>query len=156
MIFLDSSYESWKNEALFVKIGTRVYGRTYGLICFLGPSGSNAVCMPQTTRSSIFLRFYNFTGFILWFFRKGGSVCKNWNQGPRLMARNVFWVQVGCLCVNVVSTPQSPRSRIFVRLQNFIEFISWFLRKRVPAFENWSQDSGLTAAYVFWVQEAQT
>ena len=48
-----------------MKIGTRVYGRTYGLICFLGPSGSNAVCMPQTTRSSIFLRFYNFTGFIL-------------------------------------------------------------------------------------------
>ena len=113
------------------------------------------VC-PQTTRSSIFLRFYNFTGFILWFFRKGGSVCKNWSQGPWLMARYVFWVQVGCLGVNVVSTPQSPRSRIFLRLQNFIEFISWFLRKWVPAFENGSQDSGLTAAYVFWVQGAQT
>ena len=45
------------------------------------------------------------------------------------MARYVFWVQVGCLGVNVVSTPQSPRSRIFLRFQNFIEFISGFLRK---------------------------
>ena len=30
-----------------------------------------------------------------------------------------------------------------------------FLEKMSPVCENWSQDSGLVAGYVFWVQVAQ-
>ena len=39
-----------------MKIGTRIYGTTYGLTCFLGPSGSNAVCMPPDHKVKYFFK----------------------------------------------------------------------------------------------------
>ena len=67
---------------------------TYGCICLLGPSDPNVVSSPQTPRSINFLRFHDFTGFVLWFLRKWGLVCENWSQGSGLMAGYVFWAQV--------------------------------------------------------------
>ena len=55
----------------------------------------------------------------------------------------VFWAY-GLICLlgpsdpNVVSEPQTPRSRNFLRLHNFIGFMSWFLRKWGLVCENCS------------------
>ena len=71
-----------------------------------------------------------------------------------------FWTY-GWICLlgpsgpNVVCRPQVPRSRHFFRFYNFIELISWFLRKWSPACENWSQGTELMAGYVFWAQVAK-
>ena len=68
---------------------------------------------------------------------------------------NYGWIRLlGPSSPNVVSRPQIPGSRNFLRFNKFIGFISWFLRKWGPACESWSQDSGLMARYVFWAQVA--
>ena len=56
---------------------------------------------------------------------------------------------------NIVSRPQTPWSRIFLRFHNCIGFISWFLRKWGPVCEKWSYGSGLMAGYVFLAQVTQ-
>ena len=56
---------------------------------------------------------------------------------------------------NVVSGSQTPRTRNFLRFHDFIEFISWFLRKWWPVCENCSYGSGHMAWYVFLTQVAQ-
>ena len=74
-----SSYNFGEHEALFVKMKLRFW------TCFirlLGLSGPNVVSKSQTTRSRNILRFSNFVGFILWFWRKWGYVMKN---GPRVL-----------------------------------------------------------------------
>ena len=40
---------------------------------------------PRPQDQEIFLRFYNFIGFISWFLRKWGPVCENWSQGSGLL-----------------------------------------------------------------------
>ena len=46
---------------------------------------------------------------------------------------------------NLVSRPQAPRSRHFLRFYDFIGFISSFLKKWGPVCEYWSEGSGLMA-----------
>ena len=51
---------------------------------------------------------------------------------------------------NVVSRPQSLKSITWnLKFQDFIGFMSWFLRKWGRFCWNWSQSSRLTARYVF-------
>ena len=158
MILLDSSHDSWENEVLFMKTGARVVDLDW--IRLLGPSGPNVVSRSQTPKSRPFLRFQDFNRFISWFLKKWGPDCENWSQGSGLMAGYVFWTY-GWICLlgpsglNVVSRPQTPRWRHFLRFHDFIGFISWFLRKWGLVYKNWSQGSGLMAAYVFWAQVAQ-
>ena len=108
-----------------------VFG-TYGRIPLLDIRAPNIVFMSQTPKSSTFLRFHNFIGFISWLLRNWGPVCKRvtlwfWSYG---------WIRLpGPSGSNVVSSPQNLISRNFVRFHNFIGFISWFLRKYDPAFE---------------------
>ena len=54
---------------------------------------------------------------------------------------DVFWAQVSG--PNVVSRPQTLRSRNFLRFHDFMGFISWLLRKRGYACENCSYGFGL-------------
>ena len=56
---------------------------------------------------------------------------------------------------NIVSRPQTPWSKIFLRFHNCIGFISWFFRKWRPVCEKWSYGSGLMAWYVFLAQVTQ-
>ena len=51
---------------------------------------------------------------------------------------------------NVVSRPQTPKSRIFLKNHGFSGFVLWFWKKWGPVCENWSYGSGLTAWYMFW------
>ena len=67
---------------------------TYGLIHLLGPSGPNAVFKPQTPRSTNFLKFHNFIGFISQFLKKGSPVCENWSLCSELIIWFIFWTQV--------------------------------------------------------------
>ena len=92
---------------------------TYGWIDLLGPSDSNILSRPQAQRSMNFLRFHNFIGFISWFLRKWGLVCENWSQGSGFMVGYVFWPK----WLNVVSRPQTPRSKDFWRFHDFTGFI---------------------------------
>ena len=127
---------------------------TYGWIRLLDPSGLNVVSRRQVPRSKHFFEFHNFIGFTLWFLRKWGPVCENWNQGSGLMASYVF-CPLGPRSPNVVSMPEVQRSRHFFRFNNPIGFVSWFLRKGGPVCENSSQGSKLMAGYVFWTKVAQ-
>ena len=89
---LDSSYDSWKNEVLFVNIGARVL--ELWLDTSPGPKSTKLVPRPQAPKSINFLRFYNFNGFSSWFLRKWGLACENWSQGSGLAAGYVLWAQV--------------------------------------------------------------
>ena len=99
----------------------------------------------------ICLIFCDFIGFISSFFKMRSCL---WILGLG------FWTY-GWICLlgpsgpNLVSRPQAPRSRHFLRFYNFIGFISSFLKKWGPICEYWSQGSGLMAEYVFWAQVAQ-
>ena len=53
---------------------------------------------------------------------------------------------------NVVSSPQTPKSRNFLRWFNdhgFNGFIFWFCKKWAPVCENWSYGSGLTTWSIY-------
>ena len=63
MIFLDSSNDSGESEVVFVKTNVRAQN----FLRLLGPSVSNIVSRLQIPKSSNFLRFSNFIGFILFF-----------------------------------------------------------------------------------------
>ena len=123
---------------------------TYGWIPLLGSSGLNVVSRPQVPRSRHFLKFHDFIRFKI--LKKMRSCLSKLEPG--------FWTY-GWICLlgpsgpNVVFRSQAPRSRHFLRFHNFIGFILWFLRKRGPVCENWSQGSGLMARYIFWAQVGQ-
>ena len=51
--------------------------QTYGKVCLLGPSGPNVVSRLQTPKSNNFLKFCNFIGYILFFWRKWDPVSEN-------------------------------------------------------------------------------
>ena len=122
--------------------------RSYGLIHLLGPSAPNIVSRPQTPKGQDFLRFHDFIESKLWFWIKWGPVCEKLMVG--------FW-SYGLICLlgpsgpNVVSRPQTPKSKYFLRHYDFNGFILWFWKKWGPVYENWSYGSELiTAWYVFW------
>ena len=121
--------------------------QTYGLIHLLCPTCPELVFRPQTPSSWNFLKFHNFIGFILWFWRKWSPVCENWSHSSGLMAE--------CLLdpssPNVVSRPQATRSRIFLIFHDFTGFISWFLRKRGP-LAKWLSVFLRTKWFWVWVQ----
>ena len=133
MILLDSSHNSWKNEVLLVKIWAKVLDLWLDIL--LGPSGPNVVSRSQAPRLKFFLRFYDFIGFISWFLRNWGPVYENWSQGSWFMAGYVFY-SLGPSAPNLVSSPQVPRSRHFLRFHDFIGLISLFLRKWGLACDN--------------------
>ena len=54
-----------------------LYIKSYSFVSLLIPSSPNVVSRPQTWRSWNFLRFYNFIGFILLFWRKWGFFYEN-------------------------------------------------------------------------------
>ena len=124
---------------------------TYDWICLLGPSGPNVVSRPQTPRSNFFWGFRSLLDHLM-------IVDKMKSQFWKLQPG--FWTN-GWICVlgprfpNVVSRPWAPRSINFLRFQNFIRFILWFLKKWGLVWENWNQGSALMAAYVVWAQVAQ-
>ena len=55
---MDSSHVSWENDDLFIKIAATA-------LDILVPSDPNVVPVSQTPRSTNFLRFHDFIGFIL-------------------------------------------------------------------------------------------
>ena len=113
----------WKLEIVF---------GTYGRIPLLDTRDPNIVSMSQTPKSSTFLRFHNFIGFISWLLGNWGPVCER----VTLCFWSDSWLRLlGPSGSNVVSSPQNLTSRNFVRFHNFIGFNSWFLRKYDPAFE---------------------
>ena len=124
IILLDSSHDSWENEVLFVNIwvrvldlwldnsfakgfGCRVVGLvvgfwSYDLIHLLEPSGPNVVSRPQTPKLSNFLRYHDFSGFILWLWKKWGPVCENWSYGS--------WLKAWCIfCQRLWNCPNWPK-----------------------------------------------
>ena len=110
----------------------------------LGLSGQKLVFSLQTQRSRNFLRFHNFIGFILWFFKKWGPVCKKWSYGSN------GWIHLlGPSCPSVVSRPRrAARSVSFLTFQNFIGFILCFLKKWGLACQYWSQGFGLMHVWI--------
>ena len=109
----------------------------------LGLSGQKLVFSLQTQRSRNFLRFHNFIGFILWFFKKWGPVCKKWSYGSN------GWIHLlGPSCPCVVSRPRAARSVSFLTFQNFIGFILCFLKKWGLACQYWSQGFGLMHGWI--------
>ena len=133
MILEKMRYCLWKLEPGF---------STYDWTCLLCPSGPNVVSRPQALRSRIFWRFYWIHLMIL---EKMRSCLWKLEPGFWTYGWYVFWVQV--VGLNVVSRPQTLRSRYFLRFCDFIGFISRFLKKWGPACENLSQGSGLMARY---------
>ena len=109
---------------------------TYGLMRLLDPHDPNVVSRRQIPKSRHFLRFLNFFGINLWFWRKWGTICENWSWGSRLMAWYVVRTQVAQ--IYLVSRPQIPKSRNFLRFHNFIGINLRFQKKWGNVFENWS------------------
>ena len=140
MILLDSYHVSWENESCLWKLEPGFW--PCGWICLLGPSGPNVVSRPQAPRSRHFLRFHDFIGFTSWFLRKWGPVCKNWSQGSGRMARFVSLAGHQPTGPNVVSRPQSPRSKHFLRYHDFIGFTSWFWENEVLCSCLWKLELG--------------
>ena len=142
MILLGSFHISWGNESCLWKLEPGFW--PCGWICLLGPSGPNVVSRPQAPRSRHFLRFHDFIGFTSWLLRKWGPVFLK--IGARVLDLWLDWI---CLLdpsgPNVVSRPQVPRSRHYLRFHDFIGFTSWSLRKWGLACENWSYCSWLMA-----------
>ena len=126
---------------------------TYDWICLLGPSGPNVVSRPQTDPKVNF--FFEVSGFYwihLMILDKMKSQFRKLQPG--------FWTNgwirlLGPSFPNVVSRPWAPRSVNFLRFQNFIRFILWFLKKEGFVWENWSQGSALMAGYIVWAQVAK-
>ena len=91
----------------------------------------------------ICLIFCDFIGFISSFFKMRSCL---WILGLG------FWTY-GWICLlgpsgpNLVSGPQAPRSRHFLRFYNFIGFISSFLKNQGPVCEYWRLSSGLMVGY---------
>ena len=119
---------------------------TNGLIRLLGPSGPNVVSRPQTPRSNIFFEISWFYWIHIMIIMKMRSCLRKLE--PRFWTYDLIWF-LGPIGPNVVSRPQTPRSKSFLKFHNFIGFISWFLRKGGPVCENWSQGCRLIARYVF-------
>ena len=109
---------------------------TYGWIHLLGPSGSNIVSRPQVPRSvKTFFQISWFYWIHLMILEKMSSCL--WNMEPGFWTYD--WIRLlGPNGWNVVSRPQVPRSRHFFKFHDFTGFISWFLRKWGPVWENWS------------------
>ena len=97
---------------------------------------------PRPQDQEIFLRFYNFIGFISWFLRKWGPVCENWSQGSGCMARFFLLAGPQPTGPNVVSRPLSPRSKHFLRYHDFIGFTSWFWENEVLCSCLWKLELG--------------
>ena len=86
----------------------------YGLIHLLSPNGPNVVYWPQTPRLRYFLKFHNFIGFILWFWKNEVLFVKN---GVRALD---LWFDTS-------SEPKWPKCSFQVpdlKFKNFFE-ISW-------------------------------
>ena len=132
MILLDSYHVSWENESCLWKLEPGFW--LCGWICLLGPSGPNVVSRPQAQGQEIFWDFmilldslhvsWEIESF-LWKLEPGFWPCG--------------WIfLLGPSGPNVVSRPQAPRSRHFLRFHDFNGFTSWFLRKWGLVCENWS------------------
>ena len=139
MVLLDSSHDSWENEALLVKIGARVLN--LWLDTSSGPTlhGQNVGSRPQAPSLRHLLRFCDFIGFISWFLKKMrhclwilelgfctyGWICFLGPSGPNLVSRpqgqDIFWD--------------------FIILLDLSD--SW--KNEVLFCENWSQRSWLMA-----------
>ena len=151
-MLLDSSCDSWEDQALFVKIGDRVLDLMFDT--FSGISGPNLVSRPQTQSSRDFLRFHDFIGYCIYF-----MILEK--MRPCLWKLELgFWTYgltrlLGPSSPIVVSMPQTPKSINILRFNDFIGFILWFFKKWGPASENLSQVSRLRARYAFWGQVTQ-
>ena len=89
---LDSSHDSWENEVLFLKIGAMALDLWLDMSS--GPKCSKCGFLGPDPKSRYFLRFHDFIGFIWWFLKKWGPLCKNWSQDPGLTAACIFWAHV--------------------------------------------------------------
>ena len=78
VILLESSYDSGENELLFMKTGAKV--QDLWLDMFSGCKWPNVISRCQTLKSRTYLRYHNFVGLILWFWREWGPVCENWSR----------------------------------------------------------------------------
>ena len=107
----------------------------YGLICLLGPNGPDVVSGPQTPRSRNFFEI----SWVYWI-----HVITSEKMRSCLWKLQLgFWIYglirlMGPSGPNVVSRPQTLRSRNFLRFHNSIGLISWFFRKWCPVCENCS------------------
>ena len=125
---------------------------TYGWIRLLGPSSPNVVLEPKPQGEAIFLDFIILLDLSRYSWEKEDLYVKIWAKVLNLWLDTSSGLKSD---PNVVSRPQTPSSRNFLRFHNFIGFISWLLRKWGLVCENWNQGSGLMAEYVFMAQVAQ-
>ena len=116
-----------------------LYIQSYSFISLLIPSGSNVVSRPQVPRSRHFSRFY-----IIFLLNSSHDSWENEALLVKIGARVIqnLWLDMSSAWVqsdpNLVSRPQAPSSRHFLRLCDFIGFISLFLKKWGPVSQYWS------------------
>ena len=150
MILVDSSHDFWENDTLFEKIAAMV------LDIWLDTSSGH-----KWPRCSFWVPDPKLKKFfeISWFYwiylmiLEKMMVCL-WKL------QLWFWTYglIRLLCPSgpdVVAGSQTSRSRNILRFPKFIGFISWFLRKWWPVWENCSYGSGHMAWYVFWAKVTQ-
>ena len=150
MILLDLHHDSWENEVMFVKIAARVLD--LWLDTFSGP---------KWPKFSFWVLNSDVKNFFWDFMILLDSSRDSWENEVLFVKTVVFFWTYGLIHLlgpsgpNVVSMPQTLRSRNFLRFYDFIGFISWFLRKWGYVCENCSYGFGLMTWYLFWAQVAQ-
>ena len=103
--------------------------------CYLQHCQKVTSARSQVPRSRNFFRFYSFIEFISWLLRKWGSACDIWARVLNLWLDRCL---LGPSGQNLVSRPQTPSSKYFLQLCNFIGFISWLLKRWGAVCEYWS------------------
>ena len=150
MILLDSSYDSWENDDLFVKMAAMV------LHIWLDTSSG-----PKWPRYSFWVpdpkvnKFFKIS-WLYWIFLVilEKMMALLWKLQLWFLTY-AFIPLLGRSGPDVFSGSQTPRLKHFLRFHDFLGFISWFLRKWWPVCKNCSYGSGHMAWYVFWAQVSQ-